>query len=309
MLEKIKSSCNYVASNSEFVTIDYKKLDEFIKTIDCNKIKFWLSSNPYNLFDMKIDKIINFMLIYDSINYCFWGKPKWTIETSEGQKDGSDALLYTLLNYVRNLNEVDFSNMTLEEFSNILKGNIDIPFLKERYNTVVSISKIVNIKMNGNFYDYIKNINNDIELFDIIINNFKDLCDERKYNNRKVYFYKLAQLLTSDILHIKELINNTKVDYSHLVGCADYKIPQTLRTLGILVYNSELSNIVDNKKPIEENSKYEVEIRANTIRVITYINSKLKDCFSIDINDYLFLSAKSVKNIVKPYHLCENKNY
>ena len=309
MLEKIKSSCNYVASNSEFVTIDYKKLDEFIKTIDCNKIKFWLSSNPYNLFDMKIDKIINFMLIYDSINYCFWGEPKWTIETSEGQKDGSDALLYTLLNYVRNLNEVDFSNMTLEEFSNILKGNIDIPFLKERYNTVVSISKIVNIKMNGNFYDYIKNINNDIELFDIIINNFKDLCDERKYNNRKVYFDKLAQLLTSDILHIKELINNTKVDYSHLVGCADYKIPQTLRALGILVYNSELSNIVDNKKPIEENSKYEVEIRANTIRVITYINSKLKDCFSIDINDYLFLSAKSVKNIVKPYHLCENKNY
>ena len=97
--------------------------------------------------------------------------------------------------------------MTLEEFSNILKGNIDIPFLKERYNTVVSISKIVNIKMNGNFYDYIKNINNDIELFDIIINNFKDLCDERKYNNRKVYFYKLAQLLTFFSLYIYKRVH------------------------------------------------------------------------------------------------------
>ena len=124
-----------------------------------------------------------------------------------------------------------------------------------------------------------------------------------------MYFYKLAQLLTSDILHIKELINGTKVDYSNLVGCADYKIPQTLRALGILKFNNDLSKIVDNKQLISENSKYEVEIRANTIAVISYINSKLENCCSIDINDYLFLSSKTVKQIAKPYHLCKNKNY
>ena len=110
-------------------------------------------------------------------------------------------------------------------------------------------------------------------------------------------------------MHIKELINGTKVDYSHLVGCADYKIPQTLRALGILEFNTELSEIVDNKQLICENSKYEVEIRANMIAVISYINSKLENSCSIDINDYLFLSSKSVKDIAKPYHLCRNKNY
>ena len=119
----------------------------------------------------------------------------------------------------------------------------------------------------------------------------------------------MAQLLTSDILHIKELINGTKVDYSNLVGCVDYKIPQTLRALGIMKFNNELSEIVDNKKLISENSKYEVEIRANTITVINYINSKLENCCSIDINDYLFLSSREVKTIAKPYHLCKNKNY
>lgn len=96
MLGKIKASCNYVTANSRYVSINYKKLDEYIKTIDCKKIKFWLNSNPYNLFDMEIDKIINFMLLFDSIDYCFWGQPKWTIETIEGKKDGSDALLYAL---------------------------------------------------------------------------------------------------------------------------------------------------------------------------------------------------------------------
>ncbi len=309
MLEKIKSSCNYVALNSKYVSINYKKLNEYIKTIDIKKIKFWLSNNPYDLFEMKIDKVINFMLLFDSINYCFWGQPKWTIETIEGKKDGSDALLYTLLNYVKKSDRVDFSNVSFKEFSNILKGNVDIPFLKERYNTIVSICNVVNEKMNGNFYNYIKEINKDTELFKIIINNFSNFCDERDYNNEKIYFYKLAQLLTSDILHIKELINGTKVDYSHLVGCADYKIPQTLRALGILEYNEELSEIVDNKKIIDKNSKYEVEIRANMIAVISYINSNLKNVCQIDINDYIFSTSKNVKNIVKPYHLCKNRNY
>ena len=309
MLEKIKSSCNYVALNSKYVSINYKKLNEYIKTIDIKKIKFWLSNNPYDLFEMKIDKVINFILLFDSINYCFWGQPKWTIETIEGKKDGSDALLYTLLNYVKKSNRVDFSNVSFKEFSNILKGNVDIPFLKERYNTIVSICNVVNEKMNGNFYNYIKEINKDTELFKIIINNFSNFCDERDYDNEKIYFYKLAQLLTSDILHIKELINGTKVDYSHLVGCADYKIPQTLRALGILEYNEELSEIVDNKKIIDKNSKYEVEIRANMIAVISYINSNLKNVCQIDINDYIFSTSKNVKNIVKPYHLCRNRNY
>lgn len=309
MLEKIKMSCDYVATNSKYVSINYEKLDEYIKTIDCEKIKFWLSSNPYNLFNMDIEKIINFMLIFDSIDYCFWGQPKWIIETIEGKKDGSDALLYALLNYVKNLDEIDFTNVSFDEFSNILKGNVEIPFLRERYNTVISICNVVNERMNGNFYSYIKDINVDTELFDIIINNFADFCDEREYDGNKVYFYKLAQLLTSDILHIKELISSTKVDYSHLVGCADYKIPQTLRALGILKYNDELSNIIDNNMLIDKNSKYEVEIRANMIAVINYINSKLENCCSIDINDYLFLSSKSVKDITKPYHLCRNQNY
>lgn len=105
------------------------------------------------------------------------------------------------------------------------------------------------------------------------------------------------------------MINGTKVDYSHLVGCADYKIPQTLRALGILEYNEELSEIVDNKKIIDKNSKYEVEIRANMIAVISYINSNLKNVCQIDINDYIFSTSKNVKNIVKPYHLCKNRNY
>ncbi len=309
MFDKIHDSCAYVMKNGKYVNINYKKLDDFIKNIDIKELKHWLSGNPYNLFDMGIEKIVNFLLIFESIDFSFWGNPKWTIDVNGNSKDGSDALLYLMINYVKNNNSTDFSNITLEEFKNILLGNIEIPLLQERYNILKNVSTIVNEKMNGNFYDSIKNLTVDKDLFDFIITNFNCFIDERKYGNHKIYFYKLAQLLTSDILHLREIMENIKVDYSNLIGCADYKIPQTLRALGITEYSEELSRTIDQKEEIDVSSKYEVEIRASQIVVIDYIKSKIKDVNSIDINDYLFLYSKKVKNTVKPYHLCRNTNY
>lgn len=309
MLNKISKSCEYVTRSSEYVKINYKILDDFIEKIEVTNLKNWLMFNPYNLLDLEIETIIDFLLVFESIDYSFWGQPKWMIETEEGPKDGGDALMYSMLKYVRKANSTDFSKVSLEEFKEILKGNVSIPLLEERYNTLTKISNIVNEKMNGSFYKYIKNVNSDIELFNIIINNFSSFKDERKYNEKDIYFYKLAQLLTSDILHIRENIEGIDVDYSNLIGCADYKIPQTLRALNIIEYNDELTNIVDKKQEIDISSKYEVEIRASQISVINYIKSKLRNVNSIDINDFLFVYSKKVKELVKPYHLCRNTDY
>lgn len=309
MFNKIKSSCQYVADNSKYVKINYDKLDKFINNIDCNNLKNWLMYNPYDLLKLDVETIINFLLVFESIDYSFWGQPKWMIDTDEGIKDGSDALLYVMIKYVKKTKNTDFSNISLNDFKNILKGNVEIPLLEERYKTIVDISKIVNEKMNGNFYKFIKNITSDTQLFDIIISNFESFKDERNYNGKTIYFYKLAQLLTSDILHIREKIEGIKVDYSNLIGCADYKIPQTLRALGIVEYNEELSNIIDSQEIIEISSKYEVEIRASQIAVIEYIHNKLSNINSIDINDFFFVYSKKVKSIAKPYHLCRNTNY
>ena len=108
------------------------------------------------------------------------------METEEGCKDGSDALLYIMINYVKTSNNVDFTKISFDEFKHLLKGNVDIPLLKKRYETITEVSKVVNEKMNGNFYDYIKNISLDIELFDVIVNNFETFKDERTYNGKTI---------------------------------------------------------------------------------------------------------------------------
>ena len=310
MFEEIIKSCKYVSENSKSVQINEINLDNFIKEINNIETKHWLSFSPFNLLDLPVETIINFLLIYESIDFSFWGNPKWTILIDDVKEDGSIALLYAILKYVKKKNSTDFSNITKDEFKKILKGNVEIPLFEERYNIIKNVSKIVNEKMNGNFYKLIKNITSDTKLFNVIVSNFPNFKDERTYNNKKICFYKLAQLLTSDILHIREQKEKIKVNYSHLVGCADYKIPQVMRGLGILEYSNKLANIIDYKEEIEVNSKFEVEIRANMIVVIDMIKNKLGDnVCAIDINDYIWSQGRNKNIKLKPYHLTRNINY
>ena len=310
MLDKIIKSCKYVANNSKSVKIDETNLDKFIGKIKKVETEHWLAFSPYNLLDLPTETIINFLLVYEAIDFSFWGNPKWTIDTDNGKEDGSIALLYAILKYVKERNTTDFSNITKDEFREILKGNVEIPLFEERYHIIRDVSKIVNENMNGNFYEFIKGITIDMELFNIIIKYFPNFKDERKYREKTIYFYKLAQLLTSDILHIRELKENIKVDYSHLVGCSDYKIPQVMRGLGILEYSDKLSNIIDNKKEIEVNSEYEVEVRANMFVAIDLIKKKLENkVCAIDINDYIWSQGRNKNIELKPYHLTRNTNY
>ena len=311
MLDKIIKSCQYVANNSKSVKINETNLDKFIGKIKkVETIEHWLAFSPYNLLDLPTETIINFLLVYEAIDFSFWGNPKWTIDTDNGKEDGSIALLYAILKYVKERNTIDFSNITKDEFREILKGNVEIPLFEERYHIIRDVSKIVNENMNGNFYEFIKGITIDMELFNIIIKYFPNFKDERKYREKTIYFYKLAQLLTSDILHIRELKENIKVDYSHLVGCSDYKIPQVMRGLGILEYSDKLSNIIDNKKEIEVNSEYEVEVRANMLVAIDLIKKKLENkVCAIDINDYIWSQGRNKNIELKPYHLTRNTNY
>lgn len=310
MLNKIIESCKYVADNSINVKINKEKIIKFIESEDEIKATHWLKNSPFGLLDLPVEMIINFLLVYTSINFSFWGNPKWTINVDKEEYDGSSALLYVLLKYVKEKNTTDFSNITKEEFKEILKGNVEIPLFEERYEIITSVSKTVNKKMNENFFNYIKDIRKDEELFNVIIEHFQSFKDEREYKEKTIYFYKLAQLLTSDILHIRELKENIKVDYSNLLGCSDYKIPQVMRSLGILDYSEELSNIIDSRQEIEKGSKYEVEIRANMIVAINLIKEMLNNSIcAMDINDYIYCMSKNKNINFKPYHLTRCTNY
>ena len=304
MLNNILDSSKYVSDNSKYVSVNYEVLNEIISTSNFNDLKHWLNSYPFNVLDMTVDDLVVFLLVYHSICFSTWGNPKWKIDTDYGVLDGSFAIMYLLLNKYKKYGNY---NMNFDEFCLLLKGNIEIPLLKERFN---QIKIVINYLNNNSFYDNIKDKTIDIDLMNYIVSNFKFFKDERKYNNKIIPFYKRAQLLTSDILHIREIKENISVDYSNLIGCADYKIPQVMRNLGILKYNDELSNVVDNLLEIPVNSEMEVEIRANTLVVINYFYEKLnRKVPRIDINDYMWTLGQNKTKKITPYHRTRTINY
>lgn len=310
-LNSISNMVKFVAENSQHVKINTKNLRGVL--LNNSKSTHWLIDSPFNLLDLGIDQLVNLLLIYHSIGFCYWGNPKWSLNTEYGKLDGSFALIYLFKKEAdANKGFLDFSRFkdwSFTQFANFLQANDgNLKLIKERYKNFVQTSKIVCDKFDNDFYNLIKNIDTDTELFDFIIKNFPAYDDRRTYKGKEVGFYKRAQLLVSDILHIKEYKQHKICDYSHLVGCADYKIPQILREFGILEYDQELANLVDSKSLILENSNEEIEIRANTLMAIC----KIKECYSnltnIEINDMIWGLSQQRKSKL-PYHLTITTSY
>ena len=300
-----------VAANSQHVKINTSKLSSFL--INSSKSSHWLIDSPFSLLDMNIDQLVNFLLIYHSIGFCYWGNPKWSLNTEYGKLDGSFALIYLFKKEAdANKGFLDFSKFKDWSFTQFVKflqaddGNLKL--IKERYKNFVQTSKIVCDKFDNDFYNSIKDIDTDTELFDFVIKNFPAYDDRRIYKGKEVVFFKRAQLLVSDILHIKEYNQHIKCDYSHLVGCADYKIPQILREFGVLEYDEVLANLVDSKTILLENSIEEIEIRANTLMAISKIKEYYPNLPNIEINDMIWGLSQQRKSQL-PYHLTITTSY
>lgn len=301
MLEKIKESTMFVSKHSKYVKINYSVIDKFVKNFK-GDFSFWMTSNIFGIMEMGEEEIIYFLLVIHTIgDFCFWGNPKWSIETPNGVLDGYYAFIYLIVERIKD--NKDF-NMTFEEFKRF--GNFkNIFLLEDRYHNLVIMNEYLS---EHDFYNEIKSLNNDIDLFCYIIKNFSYFKDETMYKGKHIYFYKRAQLFVSDILHLREILEKIKCDYSHLRGCADYKIPQIMRSLGILEFCDDLERLVEKEVEIEKDSEFEVEIRANTLEAIRYISEKL-NVPPIDVNDYFWAISQNKKIITKKYHHTLTSNY
>ena len=83
-----------------------------------------------------------------------------------------------------------------------------------------------------------------------------------------------------------------------------------MRCMGILEFNNELANLVDNKIELREGSKMEVEIRANDLIVLDYMAKNLNEKVSrMDLNDYIWLLGQDKSKMNKPYHRTLTKHY
>ncbi len=146
----------------------------------------------------------------------------------------------------------------------------------------------------------------------MIIKNFLNFRDISMYKGKEIYFFKRANLLVGDLLaNIPQIKEN--IQDNNLLACADYKIPQVLRHLGILEYREDLANLVDSQKEIRHDKEEEIEIRACMLYAIELIKKELeqKNIYlnSSEIDNALWLLSKNPNFKGKPHHLTRTIYY
>lgn len=311
-MSNVLESVKFVVGKSKHVRINQGKIVEFTKSFQHGNIPHWLSESPISFSHLNDEEKLNLLLIFNSISFCYWGDTKWTVKYKGEQYDGSWAMVASLLRAIENgkpiLDTKYRSTISREEFQEILKGTIEIPLLDERLSFTKEVASFLLEKYNGSFVDFVQRANGDaMNLLELIVRTFPSFDDKAILNNEPVYFYKRAQLLVSDIYQLfggEGYGNLANID--QLTACADYKLPQSLRTFEIISYDGSLAEKIDSLTPIPQDSQEEIEIRANTIWAVELMKQELeklgKHIMSIGINDHLWLMGQDKSKHSKPYH-------
>lgn len=290
----------YVVENSKYVKINSKKVFQFIDELGVPKYEHW--SKELKL-DLSEEEWLLLAFIIESMNFCFWQKPKWKILYNGETMSGSNALFFSVIKEVQK--NSDFLN--IDYLYNLAKNDLYkifesvegvVPLFEERYNNFKETISFIHD--NDNFYDEIYNIKTDVELLNYIINNIHCFDDKSMYKERVIHFNKRATLLVNDLFYLSKVINSNLENVNNLSGCADYGIPRTFRDYGILEYSKELEQLIDNEKEILHDSEMEIEIRANMLYVIEIIKKELKNkdivINSVELDNLIWLIGKKNKD-------------
>ena len=301
----MKDEFKNVVDNSKYVQIDNTKLEKFIN--DLGEINYVHWSKELNL-DLNEKEWITLAFIIESMNFCFWKKPKWKIEYKNDLVSGSNALFFAIIKQVeKDKNFLKIENLDAidkDKFSELLKGvEGECPLIDKRFE---NFKEVVNFIKNTDFFAEIFSIKSDIELLNYITNNFSSFDDKSVYKGKTIHFNKRATLLTNDLYYLSETIRNNVGNVNNLSGCADYGIPRTFRDYGLLIYNDKLVKLIDSEEEIPHDSDMEIEIRGNMLYLIELIKDKLKDkdiiVNSVELDNLIWWMGKKIDRKSVAHH-------
>ncbi|MSQ15296.1 MAG: hypothetical protein EXR50_05485 [Dehalococcoidia bacterium] len=286
----VRESTRWVVEHCQLVSIDeeatsalaQKWAREGFKVPDWDQ-KYHYSGPP--------EMTANFILLLDTLNFCFWEEPKWEIEFKGETLSGYWALAASLTRAVQEgipvLDTKYWASIGYLDAGYIFRGNGDIPMRSERCGILRVVGKAMEQKYGGQFIKVINAAEGSApRLLDLIAREVPFFSDTANYKGQKVLFYKRAQILVADLWGAfggKGL--GAFAEMEQLTAFADYKLPQVLRELGVLQYAEPLAKKIDALEPLPSGSSEEVEIRACTIWAVELLKQALKE-LGIDLPSF-----------------------
>ena len=229
-------------------------------------------------------KLANYILVLDCLNFCFWpdpGQTRWQIEYKGQLMGGYQALAASLKRAAEEgipiTDAAWLAQASASDLRRVFRGQGEIPLMERRVFNVNEVGNVLSAKYRGQFAYAIESCRHSaVDLVELLAREFSSFNDIAVYKGRQVRIFKRTQITVVDLFgsfHGQGL--GRFDDISALTAYADYKIPQVMRALGILEYAPELAAKVDAQELLPPGSEEEVEIRASMIWAVEYICREL----------------------------------
>jgi hypothetical protein len=282
-MQDILKTARNVAETSSHVGIRKDALLAFSKRLHEDGIQVPPWNRTYHFCDTE-QRTVSYLLVLDSINFCFWparGETRWEIAWESSWLSGYFALAASLARAMKSgirLEKAGYlEGLSLERFREILGGNGELQLMKERVAILNDLGRILGQEYYGDASGLVEAAESSAQkLVALLAEKMPSFRDVAEYRGQRVSFYKRAQIFCADLYGAFEGKGFGHFeDIDQITAFSDYKLPQVLRYLGILCYDDELAQRVDQMTPLEQGSAEEIEIRANTIWAVEMIREEL----------------------------------
>lgn len=314
-MKSILESIQPVVQNAQHVSINKEAIKKFADTVtsaDLEQPDAFQTPTPECSSE---EEYFAYALMLSAMAFCFWGKPKWGIITSDGKLMGGTESLVYCLKRAKEEGKAIFSPLYWKDISErdlqeLFRGAAQIPMFSERLSMIRDMGKVLCDEFEGLITKFLDAADFEAEkIMEVAVEKMPTVFkDESIYHGNVVKFYKRAQLIP---FYIQDLINHGKIQrtihgYEKLTALADYKAPQLLRMYGVLEYAPELANAIDTEQEILHGSDEEIEIRALNIEAIKEMTKLVKEKFPkatpLQVHNIFWYRSQDRSLSQKPYH-------
>lgn len=163
-----------------------------------------------------------------------------------------------------------------------------IPLLKERIAILREVGSILCTKYKGSFQNLLSEVRNEFGTRDLamhvirkVVSVFPSFRDGVKIEGRPVYFWKRAQILVAETwaaFHPDDPYQTHPIfphGVSELTMFADYRVPQILNRLQVIVYPDFIQRKLKAKDAFPPGSREEVSIRSASILAVEELRKEI----------------------------------
>ncbi|MBT3223111.1 MAG: hypothetical protein HN348_28900 [Proteobacteria bacterium] len=318
--------CANVVAASPHLSLDGDAAERTARECLAEQLRLPRWSGPAMLAGVSDDAVVTWLLVYNAINYSYYpdqGQARWWAEIEGipfGQDDEALGIMAVVAEAIRQglplhdgvwLQKLDLDGLGQLLGRAPLAG--ELPLLDSRLSSLHELGRAFD-KWGAPSAMVQAAQGSAIGLVDLLVRECPTWDDQRQRSGVVLPFRKRAQLCVAMIYgRLGGLGLGAFDDVDRLTAFADYRLPQILRWMGILVLEPALARHIDGGRDLLLGSDQETDLRAATVMGAELLRLALIKRFpkvnALIVDHFLWRSAVENQDDLPPFHRTRTTDY